>query len=179
LSPEKSSGGLTAAIAEDLLTEVAEPAAARSEPSADLGHCYSCGVGMVYHGPTDDSSGRFCSDRCRDWFDSTSAFTRVSTRSGDPPWFENPGFRPGLRGENLYGLRGWKVVAGPPGIETGSGYYAPIIEASDRKRAESEGQDLIRPRRVCKCGRRIPVWHKGRKVPSSRQLCFGCSPPRD
>jgi hypothetical protein len=48
LSTEKSSGGLTAAIAEDFLTEAAEPAAERpNEPGADLGRCYSCGAGMA------------------------------------------------------------------------------------------------------------------------------------
>jgi hypothetical protein len=179
LSPEKSSGGLTAAIAEDLLAETTEPAGRSNEPGADLNRCCSCGAGMVYHGPRDDNSGRFCSTRCQEWFDSNSAFTRVSVCSGNLRWFENPGLRPAFMGGALYGLRGWKVVAGPPGVEIGSGYYAPVIEATDRKRAELEGRDLIRPRRLCKCGRRIPVWHKGRKVPGSRMLCFGCSPPRE
>jgi hypothetical protein len=165
---------LAAVITQDILAETAEQTV-----ETDLGRCFSCGAGMVYHEPRDDSCGRFCSDRCVKWFDSTSAFARVSARSGNPPWFENSGIRPVLMGDALYGLRGWKVVAGPPGLEIGSEYYAPTIEAGGGKRAELEGRDLIRPRRLCaKCGGRIPVWDKGRKVPSSRVLCFVCGPPR-
>jgi hypothetical protein len=146
LSPTKSSGGLTAAITKDLLAEAAEPVAERpNELGASLDRCFSCGQGIVYRPSQDDASGRFCSDRCREWFD-----------AGNPPWFENPGFRPAFMGDALYGLWGWKVVAGPPGIEIGSEYCAGIIAASDRKRAELEGRDLIRPRRLCRCGRRIP-----------------------
>lgn len=43
------------------------------------------------------------------------------------------------------------------------------------KRREEE-EDLIRPRKLCvKCGARLPVWGKSRKVPSNRKYCQGCS----
>jgi hypothetical protein len=126
--------------------------------------CLSCGARFVYKGPQGDGSGRFCSDRCREWCD-----------AGNQRAEDNPGIRPTEANmPGLYGLRGWKVIAGPPGIEIGSEYYAGIIAASDRKRAESAG-DLIRPRKLCaRCGAKLPVWIKGRKVPSSRKLCDAC-----
>jgi hypothetical protein len=182
-------------------TDEAESTSERREHGADLGRCYSCGAGMVYHAFTDDKSGRFCSDHCREWFD-----------AGNPPWWENPGFRPALMGDALYSTPGWKVVAGPPGIEIGSRYYTPPLgqtgativcggcgkpfvskglrchspdcerryrEREDNQSAMAEvGMELVVTKRVCErpgCGRPIPNWRKGRRVSKSVRYCStGC-----
>jgi hypothetical protein len=75
----------------------------------------------------------------------------------------------------LYSLNGWRVIAGPPNIEIGSLYYAPIIEASKRKR---QGEtELIRPRRFCqRCGAKLPVWINGKQVRADRKFCDACRP---
>jgi hypothetical protein len=129
-----------------------------AKPQREIFRCFTC------ERPYTKGDGRFCSANCRNALD-----------AGLPPGEFNPGLHPELL-PNLYGLEGWRVVGGPPGIEVGPLYYADIIEACDWKReAKAEGEDLIRPRRRCKgCGAKLPVWIKGRKVPSSRKFCDGC-----
>jgi hypothetical protein len=147
---------LAAALTRDALAH-------RSALAVTVLPCFACGHSFTYHGPSGDDSGRFCFAQCREWHD-----------AGNPPAAENPGFHP--RGEELwrekglpelYGLRGWK--------SDGREYYADIIAASDRKRAELAGRELIRPRKLCaKCGGRIPVWINGRKVRADRIHCDAC-----
>jgi ribosomal protein L24E len=47
---------IAAAIERDLLRS-------DGQPSIDIAKCFSCGYSMTYRG------SRFCSDRCREWFD--------------------------------------------------------------------------------------------------------------
>jgi hypothetical protein len=80
---------------------------------------------------------------------------------------------------NRVPLRDWKITAGPPDVEIGSGYYADILDRG-LKRAKRIGKlsndELIRPRRLCKrCGNPLPVWIKGKKVPATRKYCAGCA----
>jgi hypothetical protein len=58
----------------------------------------------------------------------------------------------------------------------GEQYYASIIATSDRKRARVAGKgELIRPRRLCeRCSKPLPVWLKGKRVPTSRKYCAAC-----
>jgi hypothetical protein len=103
-------------IALQIVASTAEPEVEKPEHGADFDRCFSCGHGMVYSGPQGDDSGRFCSDHCRDWFD-----------AGNRPWWENAGFSPNTYTvPHLYSSRGWKVVAGPPGLEISSEHYAPF-----------------------------------------------------
>jgi predicted nucleic acid-binding Zn ribbon protein len=76
--------------------------------SHNIVNCFTCGFSMVY------KNNRFCSDRCRAYFDDG-----------------NPGYaQTWLRPKTDYnGIVGWRVVAGPPGLEVGSDYYNPFREA--------------------------------------------------
>jgi hypothetical protein len=76
--------------------------------------CFSCGGSYTV------ADGRFCSARCREWFD-----------GGNPPY--DPNY---VRRVTDAPLSAWRVVAGPPGIEIGSNPWAGIIAASDRIRAK-------------------------------------------
>ena len=66
----------------------------------DIAKCFMCGVSTLYRG------SRFCSERCRAWFD-----------AGNAP----------IANASNYDLTGWRVITGPPGIETGSDYYAGVF----------------------------------------------------
>jgi hypothetical protein len=150
---------LAKAIERDLLRE------RRSDTTACS--CFACGRTFMPRKPRDDDDNvRFCSKNCQEVYD-----------NGMPRAEANPGPHPELlRDELLYGLRGWKVVAGTPGVEVGLLYYAEIIERCDRKRAaKAAGEDLIRPRHLCeRCGAKLPVWIKGKKVPVTRRFCAAC-----
>jgi ribosomal protein L24E len=104
-------------LARQLLDDRAKHAA-RAKEALAIPACFVC---ERTYTPKPDSEGstRFCSPRCREAFD-----------AGFPPGSENPGLHPELM-PNLYGHAGWRVVAGPPGIEVGSLTYAELL---DRRR---------------------------------------------
>jgi predicted nucleic acid-binding Zn ribbon protein len=77
-------------------------AAAPTAIVRDTERCFICDYGFS-RGRGD---GRFCSPRCRAWFDAGN------DPAGSPDEFS---------------LIGWRVVAGPPDIEVGSDYYATIF----------------------------------------------------
>src|SRR5262245_19735200 len=142
---------LAAAIARDIL--------ARPEPQSKYPSCFSCG--RTYS----RGEGRFCSERCREGFD-----------AGVPPY--DPDY---VRKVSEEPSSAWRVVAGPPGVNIGSPLYAPILERDERRRRELEakrGGELIRPRRLCACGAKLPVWIDGRKVSDRRKYCLACSPTK-
>jgi hypothetical protein len=146
-----------------LIEEDRQKRAAR--PKHEAPTCFSCGREFTHKGPQGDDSGRFCSSRCREWFD-----------AGNPA-SESPAVT--VERVNRVPLRAWKVTAGPPGLEVGSGYYADILDRG-LKRAKRIGKlsndELIRPRRLCgRCGNPLPVWVKGKKVPATRKYCAGCA----
>ena len=87
--------------------------------------CFACGRAFLYKGPSGDDSGRFCHQRCREWFDAGNPAQAPVNVMSVP-------------------IRDWKVVAGPPGVKLGASYYGPIL---DRKRPLRHGLELIRPRR--------------------------------
>lgn len=165
------------------------------KPSADTTRCSSCGYSMIAR------KGRFCSDRCRSWFD-----------AGNPSYEEQCEHQRAL--ENAP-LRGFVAVAGPPGtvgtnpwqsILDASGGGTPILRrgahgfyihcAGCQKEFESRGlrccsaacerryrerQDNlavmaeagIEPaaKRRCECGAVIPKWRNGRRVSSATRFC--------
>ena len=87
---------IAAVIERDLLRVDARP------PSNTV-QCFSCGYGMTYRG------SRFCSDRCREWFDASN---------------------PGLAQDWLERKRAaWRVIAGPPGI-VGTEHYNPDLRST-------------------------------------------------
>lgn len=76
----------------------------------NIAQYFMCNHGMVYRGK------RFCSDCCRDYYDDGNAGCAQT-------WLQaNPGF----------GITGWTVVAGPPGVDVGSDPYA-TFRPSDRR----------------------------------------------
>lgn len=80
----------------------------------DIGACFMCGRGMICCG------SRFCSDRCRTYYDS------------GPPGHAQDWLRLKI---DYYGITGWKVIAGPPGIEIGSDYYKTLHDAFEHGKA--------------------------------------------
>jgi ribosomal protein L24E len=155
-------------LAKQLLDARARPATATQ--AANIGECFLCGRSyMRQPWSGDDNSTRFCSDRCREIYD-TGKF---------PPASENPGLHPELM-PNLYGHAGWRVVAGPPGLEVGSLYYEDLLDHCDRKRKTkaktAKSPDLIRPQRACECcGGNIPNWtgvgKKRRRTRNNIRFC--------
>ena len=57
----------------------------------------------------------------------------------------------GLHDRRL-GITGWKVIAGPPGIEIGSDYYKPLRDAFQRRKASKGRNKVVRLR----TGNKIP-----------------------
>jgi hypothetical protein len=133
-----------------------------ARPKHEAPTCFSCGRGFAYKGPQGDESGRFCSTRCREWYDAgKSAY--------DPPEVT-------VARITRVPLREWKVIAGR--LKIGSAYYADILDRP--KKAKRIGRlsndELIRPRRLCeRCGSPLPVWLKGQQVPVTRKYCAGCA----
>jgi hypothetical protein len=93
--------------------------------------CFACGRGMTYRGH------RFCGLRCRDWFEAGN------------PGHAHDWLRPKI---DQYGITGWKVIAGSPGIEIGSDYYKPIRDAFERRKASKGRNKVVRLR----TGNKIP-----------------------
>ena len=85
----------------------------------DITKCFMCGCGMLYRG------SRFCSDRCRDFYD-------AGAPGHEQDWLKSK--------PDNYGITGWKVVAGPPGIEIGSDYYKPLRDAFGRRKVKAKAK---------------------------------------
>lgn len=104
--------GLASEIERDLLRD-------KEPPRHNIVACFMCGYMFVYRG------SRFCSDRCRDFYD-----------AGEPgheqDWLKSK--------PNNYGITGWKVVAGPPGIEIGSDYYKLLRGAFGRRKVKAKAK---------------------------------------
>jgi hypothetical protein len=71
-----------------------------TKPDDRITSCFVCGYRFI------KTDSLFCSDRCRDWFD-----------AGNSP----------VSNASNYDLRGWHVIAGPPGVKSGDGYYTEIL----------------------------------------------------
>ena len=79
----------------------------RDRGADDAAQCFVCGRGVVY------GRSRFCSDRCRDYYDA-----------------RNPGyFQDWLHPKP----KGWRVIAGPPGCDVGADYRPDGIIARRTK----------------------------------------------
>jgi hypothetical protein len=104
-----------------------------------------------------DDGGRFCHQRCREWFDAG-----------------NPAHCAGQR--NVRSDPRLEDHCPAPGVKLGASYYGAIL---DRKRPLRRGQteptELIRPRRPCqRCGSPLPVWINGKALRNSVKYCEGC-----
>jgi hypothetical protein len=139
--------GLAAVIERDLLHN-------KRVDRDDITKCCTCGAGMVYR------NNRFCSDRCRDYYDAG-----------------NPGLsQDWLRPKSNYGVIGWKVVAGPPGLEIGSDYYVPLgdafVEREDRRQAKKS--ELRIPHYVIRKGR--GSWRPNPRLRAAGFQTIDCGP---
>jgi hypothetical protein len=146
--------------------------------------CFSCGRSFVYHGPKPDgSSGRFCSDRCREWYD-----------AGNPPYEPhdprklysaratlgvglNPGYLPAPMRVGPVGFFIRCLNCGKEFESKGLRCCSTECEQMYREREENAklmaavGMEPDAKRRCLECGAIIPRWRKGRRVRSDIQFC--------
>jgi len=139
-----------------------------SQPAIDITKCFSCGYSMTYRG------SRFCSERCRDWFD-----------DGNPS-FEDQ------RSPMVYRWRDGRLMsAGRYGFyiacagchkefeSLGLRCCTPDCERAYRERQDNlaimaEVGDTPKEKRRCahpECDRPIPKWRNGRQVRSDTRFC--------
>ena len=77
-------------------------------------HCWVCN-----HSNRDRGS-RFCSARCREYYDSGAP---IYDRRHTGKMFDVP-------------LRDWKITAGPPDVVIGGRYYATVLDAPPRRQGQ-------------------------------------------
>jgi endogenous inhibitor of DNA gyrase (YacG/DUF329 family) len=123
--------------------------------------CFSCGRTFVYRGHR--SSGRFCSDRCREYFDGGRAI-----------------YEP-LDIDALYSLPKSKLGFLTACCGCGKKFDSKALrfcsaecERDYRERQERRALMLEAPapKRTClECGRNIPRWRNGRQVSAATKFC--------
>ena len=139
--------------------------------------CFSCGRTYVYKGRKDELNGRFCSTRCRDWFDAG-----------------NPSHEQQRRLETPYTRRNGKPMRmGPMGFYTECADSRKEFDSKGLRCCSAECEKAYREReenltimaeagiepaakRKCAapgCDGTIPKWKNGRQV--SARVTF-CSP---
>ena len=153
--------GNSVAPAECVIATGAAPDIALREAIA----CFSCGRSFLYSATTANDFGRFCSARCREWFDAG-----------------NPAHRP-LDTSKLFNL-----PIGPHGFliscagcnnrfdSKGLRCCSPDCERRLGRKRELDAVLKEDPFRVVKrkcagCGGDIPNWRNGRRVSSSTRFC--------
>ena len=140
-----------------------------ARPKYEAPTCFSCGRGFAYKGPQGDDSGRFCSARCREWYDAG-----------------NPAYEP-LDTDRFYSL-----PKGPTGFyincagcqkrfdSRGLRCCSPECERTYRQRGDNAavmaevGMTAATKKRPCQapgCTHTIPLWRKGRKVSKATRFC--------
>lgn len=151
--------------------------------------CFLCGRPFWPHRERfdEDDNGRFCSAKCRDWYDFDGARPvppdpaphtvdrwRV-VAGGDPGYLarampmSSDGFRVSCRG------------CGREFVSKGFAYCSPECKTAARERKEARevmGEGGVEPpvkRKCLECGGDIPNWRKGRRVASNTRFCSkGC-----
>jgi hypothetical protein len=141
-----------------------------NKTAANITDCFSCGRGMMYRG------NRFCSDRCRDWYDAG-----------------NPGHgQDWLQAKIIYRWRdGAPMQMGPHGFLINCAHCAKQFDSKalrccskECERAYRDRQDNLAvmaeagidpaTKRQCAnpgCEQTIPKWRKGRKVSAKTRFC--------
>jgi hypothetical protein len=142
--------------------------------STSIEQCFSCGRSFTYRGPVGDNSGRFCSDRCREWYDAG-----------------NPAYDSDYLSKTKYSL-----PIGPKGFYVnclGCGNRFDSIglrccssncERTYRDRQENtalmaEVGMLVEAKRKCArpgCSNPVPKWRNGRRVSKRARFCDRHSP---
>jgi hypothetical protein len=183
LSPEKSSGGLTAAILRD--RERAD-----TQPSQNIVDCISCGASFIYRPPQGDDSGRFCSPRCREWYDNgNSSYDQHYASKNNPLWYTWRSISASTR-VSAHDAR--PMPMGPHGFiiacagcgknfdSKGLRCCSADCERQYRERKDNAavmaevGMEPASTKRKCEnpgCGKSIPKWRNGKRVSKSTRFC--------
>jgi predicted nucleic acid-binding Zn ribbon protein len=107
--------GLAAQIEADILCE--------QSARADLVKCFMCGRGMIYRG------SRFCSDSCRNFYDSGAA-GHFQDWLQPPDPFDLP-------------LRDWRIITGPLGVDIGASYGTGMLDTQHVGRWGNHGRPMV------------------------------------
>jgi hypothetical protein len=170
----------TDALAAALRADILRPSTPTPSSSID---CFLCGRSFTYREPKGDENTRFCSDRCREAYDAG----RRAIEDLDPfkitKWRViaggNPGYLPSTP------MRRGKVVwyitcAGCQREFESKGLRCCSTDCERRLRERGEnlalmsevGMELTTTKPTCQeCGRNIPVWRNGRRVPQGTKFC--------
>jgi hypothetical protein len=141
-----------------------------SEQPTNTTKCFSCGYGMVYRG------NRFCSDRCRNWYDAGNPGDEQGWLRHKPTyrWRDGRPMRMGARGFHINCAQCQKEFE-----SLGLRCCSTECERSYRERQENlavmaEVGIGPAPKRQCAnpdCGQTIPKWRNGRKVSAKTRFC--------
>lgn len=154
----------------------------RSDPI--ITECFSCGRSMVYRGPkADGTSGRFCSEPCRQWFDAGNpAHEPLDSRKlYIAPQKAVAGPHPGyLPAPMRMGPHGFFIICAGCGNtfeSRGLAYCKPECSRAHRERQENAklmaeaGMEPAAKRSCLECGAVIPAWRNGRRTRADVQFC--------
>jgi hypothetical protein len=134
----------------------------------EIGACFMCGRGMVYRGT------RFCSDRCRDYYDTGAPGNEQDWRRPDIAFTY-------LDGRSMAkGVHGFKINCAHCAKEfdsKGLRCCSPECERGYREREQNRATLAevgveVKEKRPCEqCGVNIPMWRNRRKVSSVTRFC--------
>jgi hypothetical protein len=116
-----------------------------ARPKHEAPTCFSCGREYTYRAPKGDNSGRFCSTRCREWYD-----------AGNPPY------------DPLYADRFYSLPKGPEGFYINCAGCHRRFDSKGLRCCSPECERAVcshedGKRYGCQfCGRRIPKARRGR-----------------
>ena len=153
--------GNSVAPAERVIATGAAPDIAFREAIA----CFSCGRSFIYFAPIGHDSGRFCSARCREWFDAGNPAHRPLDTS---KLFNLPigphGFLISCAGcNNRFDSKGLRCCSPDCERRLGRKRELDAVLKEDPFRAVK--------RKCAGCGGDIPNWRNGRRVSSSTRFC--------
>jgi hypothetical protein len=141
----------------------------RAKPErTDIAKCFMCGVGMMYRG------NRFCSDRCREFYDTGNAGYEQDWRRPEIVYRDRAG------SPMKMGPRGFIIPCAHCRKEfdsRGLRCCSPECEHAYREREDNlavlakVGIEVSAKRACLECGVRIPTWRNGRKVSSATRFC--------
>jgi hypothetical protein len=132
--------------------------------SQNIANCFSCGQSMIYRGPQGDDNGRFCSSRCREWYD-----------AGNPPYDPNYASKSNPRWYSLLmGQHGFLINCASCGRQFDSKGLRgrQYRERKDNAAIMAEvGMEAAVKRKCEECGGPIPNWRNGRRVSKATRFC--------
>jgi hypothetical protein len=154
--------------AERLATQLLADRNRKTTERADIGSCFMCGRGMICRGT------RFCSDRCRDYYDTGVPGCEQDWRHPDIKYTYLDG-QPMAKG--AYGFkiacahchkefdsRGLRCCS----VECERGYRGRQANIAILAEVSAEVKEK---RRCAECGRNIPTWRNGRRVSAALRYC--------